>query len=198
MNPDYLPGDLVGVQGGFLASLAKRIFTPPTKLYHFLAVRSHLVEENDYEIIEMGMFNCDIGRLSWYNKRYYEVFRLTDPEAEPLGKKAAKYASKFGRRSYDYGVFFRLPLDLLVCWCSQLVKERHIRRIKPNELRFTRNSRFVCTELARAIWLEVGIDPLNKKDVALPGAFIKSVAEGRLKIVGVNLPKKQGMPNRGI
>lgn len=183
----YQAGNIVGVKGGFLALLASHIFTPPTTLYHFLVIRARLEEEDDYEVIEMRP-SCHIGRLSWYEDRYYKVFALTDPEAEALGKKAAKFASKFGRRTYDYGVFIRLPLDLMRCWASQLIHEHHFRRIRPNELKFTKNSQFICTELSRAIWLEVGIDPLNPEDAALPAAYIKAKNEGRLEIRGGNIP----------
>lgn len=186
----YLPGDIVGVRGNLLAFCASKIFTPQTTLYHFLVIRSRLELENDYEIIESIGKGCAIGRLSWYKDLYYVVFKLTDPETDILGKKAAKYCSKFGRRKYDYGIFFRLPLDLIWCWCKQLVKEGWFRPIRPDELKFTQNNAFVCTELARAIWLEVGKNPLAEEDVALPCAYIKAENEGRLKVVGINSPGK--------
>ncbi len=182
----YKSGDIVGVKGGFLAVLASHIFAPATQLYHFLVIRSRLEEEDDYEIIEMTQHTCTIGRLSWYDNKSYIVFELADPRALELGKKAAKYASKFGRRKYDYGVFFKLPLDLLWCWMKQLATEHHIRRIQSDELKFAANSAFVCTELARAIWLEVGIDPLLAEDVALPAAFVKAFQEKRLNIKAIH------------
>ena len=48
MTEGYKAGDIVGIEGGFLASLASWIFTPQTKLYHFLVIRSRLEEEDDF------------------------------------------------------------------------------------------------------------------------------------------------------
>lgn len=187
MNPDYMPGNIVGVKGGgFLSVLAYHIFEPATQLFHFLIIRSRLEEEDDYEIIEMTQHTCTIGRLSWYDDKSYIVFELADSRALELGKKAAKYASKFGRRKYDYGIFMKLPLDLLWCWVKQLRYEHKLRRIHPDELKFAADSAFICTELARAIWLEAGMDPLLAEDVALPAAFVKAFQEKRLNIKAIH------------
>ena len=192
MNPNYLPGHIVGVQGGFLAEAQYHIFEPQTRLYHFLVIRSRLEEEDDYEIIEMRGHGCDIGRLSWYGGSYYVVYELADPEAGPLGKKAAKYASKFGRACYKFLRFFRLPADLGRCWSLQLAGEHRIRRIRPDELKWAADDKMVCTELARAIWLEVGKDPLEPGDAALPSAFVRAEQTGRLRVVDVHYPKRRG------
>lgn len=189
MNQSYLPGDTVGVEGGFLASLAYYIFEPQTHLFHFLTVRSRLEEEDDYEIIEMLNRGCEIGRLSWYAGRYYVVFRPADPAAMPLGKKAAKYASKFGRRSYDYSLFLRLPADLLSCWFWQLVKEHRLRRIRPSELKLAANAAFVCTELPVNIWNEVCLRLLMANDAALPCGYVDAEQHSRLVVVDVHYPE---------
>lgn len=188
---EYRPGDFVGIKGsGFLAVASYVIFKPPTHLFHFLTIRAHLEEEDDYEIIEMLANGCKIGRLSWYLDQAFVVFRLNDPEVDALGKRAAKYASRFGRVPYDYRLFFKLPFACLKCWFKQLLYEHRLRRIDPDELNISWNAIFVCTELPKAIWLQVKKNVIGSKDVGIPAAYQKSCLAGRICIVGRNIPKQ--------
>lgn len=188
---DYKSGDFVGVEGGVLARIAEVIFEPQTSLYHFLVIRSRLIEENDYEIIEMLGKGCSIGRLSWYLDRPFVVYRLNDPDVDLLGKKAAKYASKFGRVKYDYMLFVRLPFAIIRCFLRQLLREHTLRRIRPDELNIPWDSIFVCTELPKAIWLEVGKQILQPKDAGMPAAYVKANLLGKTNIVGYHFPKQK-------
>ncbi len=191
MNPDYRPGSIVGVQGGLLARAQHIIFEPQTNLYHFLVIRARLAEEDDYEIIEMGGHGCDIGRLSWYEHRYYVVYFPTDPQAIDQGKRSAKYCSIFGRKLYNFGLFLALPADLIGCWFWQLVCEHRLCRIRPDELALVQKSRFVCTRLAQAIWQMVGIDVIPPEYTAIPPAFVKAEESGRLQIIDIHYPLKR-------
>jgi len=188
---DYRPGDFVGVEGsGFLTVASYAIFKPPTYLFHFLTIRARLEEEDDYEIIEMRTDGCKIGRLSWYLDHAFVVFRLNDPEVDALGKRAAKYASRFGRAPYDYRLFFKLPFACLKCWLKQLLYEHWLRRIDPAELDISWDTIFVCTELPKAIWLQVSKNAIGPKDVGIPAAYKKSYLAKRIRIVGWNIPKE--------
>ncbi len=178
----YRAGDLIGVENlSLMGQLAYRAFTPQTHLFHFLVVRSYLELEDDYEIIEMLGKGCSIGRLSWYDDKNYCVFRLTDPEALELGKQAAKYASKFGRRKYDYDLFIKLPIDCIKCWFHQLVKEHKLRRIRPDELKLVWDKAFVCTELPKAIWEEVGKEII--RGAGIPAAYIGALQDKTLTLI---------------
>jgi hypothetical protein len=188
----YCAGDIVGVVNtGLMGQLAWLAFKPQTRLFHFLVIRSYLEEEDDYEIIEMlgGFFpwepsGCRTGRLSWYRDRTYCVFRLNDPYALMLGKRAAKYASKFGRIQYDFGLFFKLPADCFRCWFWQIVKEHRLRRIRPNELKLVWDSIFVCTELPLAIWAEVKRYFID--GAGIPAAYAQAWLDERLLLMGGN------------
>ncbi len=191
MNRNYLPGSIVGVQGGLLAKAQYYIFEPQTILYHFLVIRSRLAEEDDYEIIEMSGRGCDIGRLSWYDHLYYVVYFPTFPGATEEGKRAAKYSSIFGRKLYNFGLFLALPADLIGCWFWQLVSEHRLRRIRPDELALVQKSRFICTRLAQAIWQLVRINILSPEDTAIPPAFVKAEESGQLQVVDIHYPLKR-------
>ena len=187
-----MPGDMVLVENhGLMGRLAYLVFSPPTYLFHALTIRSYLREEDDYEIIEMlgGILpwqpnGCRIGRLSSYRDRTFVVFRLNDPEVEKLGKKAAKYASDYGRAQYEFALFVILPTDCIRCWFWQLVNEGRLRRIRPEELKLVWNRQFVCTELPKAIWLRV--KKWFIKGAGIPAAYVTAWIEGRLQLKGGN------------
>ena len=188
----YMPSDIAMVENhGLMGQLSYLVFSPPTYLFHALTIRSYLEEEEDYEIIEMlgGILpwepsGCRTGRLSWYKDRSFIVFRLNDPEVEKLGKKAAKFASAYGRRQYDYGLFFVLLFDCIRCWFWQLINEHRIRRIRPDELKLVWNKEFVCTELPKAIWSRVGKRFIH--GAGMPAAYVQAFLEGRLILKGIN------------
>ena len=105
-----------------------------------------------------------------------------------LGKKAAKYASAYGRIQYDYALFFILPADCARCWFWQLIREHRLRRIRPDELRLVWDRIFVCTELPKAIWLRV--KKWIIKGAGIPAAYVQSFKDNRLTIVGDNRPAR--------
>lgn len=188
-NP-YIPADIGLVENHSLIGQANHgCFEPQTYLFHSFIIRSYLRKEDDYEIIEMlgGIFpwqpsGCRIGRLSDYKNRRFVVFRLNDPDIYILGKEAAKDASKFGKSQYDFGLFFKLPADCFRCWFWQLIHEHKFRRIRPDELKLVWDKVFVCTELPKAIMLEIGKTFL--KGAAIPSAYVQAFKDDRLTLVG--------------
>jgi len=179
-------GDIVGVEGkGLLCWLSEHIFEPQTRLYHFLLVGDHLPRENDYVILESIASGVRLGRLSWYENREYTVFRITEPDSKRLGMRATRLASKFGRRHYDFMLYPKLLFGVMKCWWEQLIKERKIRRIRPDELSYTRDKAFVCTEFASEVWRLVNY-PVIKGITSLPSAYVQACYNGRLQVVWVN------------
>ena len=206
----YWPGDIVAVESsGLLALMGWLIFKPATRFFHHLTIRARLEEELDYEIIEMlgsvvgalvslipflGKWltppGCTIGRLSWYDGCHYAVLRLNDAETLNLGKRAAKYASKFGRLCYDFRLYLHLAGAVFRCWYRQLRDEWKLRRIDPSEIDLGENGAFVCTELPVAIWCLVGKDVLAPGDARIPAAYQKAIMERRLLLIDEHWPEK--------
>ncbi len=186
----YQAGDIVGVLGGALSQASYRIFEPPTRLFHFLIVGEYIPNEDDYVIYEAIGSGVRTGRLSWYAEDLYVVFRLTDPQSRKLGVQACREASRFGRWGYDYLMYLYLLLDLPVVIIRNLLKERRLRRVRPDELPYHENHAFICTEFAAAVWREVGRDVIQKGVIPLPAGYIEAYKAGRLKRVGSNTPDK--------
>jgi len=74
--------------------------------------------------------------------------------------------------------------DISVIYAKMLVKERRLRRIRPAELPYRENHRFICTELANAVWAQVGRPVVPKGVMPLPAGYIEALQAGKLKIVG--------------
>ena len=186
----YQPGDIVGVLGGAMSQLSRRIFTPETALYHFLIIGQFIPEEDDYEIFEAIASGVRTGRLSWYVQDLYIVFRLNDPESVKLGRRSAREASAFGRWGYDYIMFFFILLDLVCIYSRMLFKERRIRRVRPAELTYRENHAFICTEFANAVYRAGGRPPIPIGVTPIPAGYIEAYNCGKLVKVGENIPAK--------
>jgi len=180
----YQPGDIVGVAGGLFVRAACRIFTPRTTLYHYLVIGEEIPEEDDHMIFEAIASGVRVGRLSWYNNDQYVVFRVNHPESFTLGRTACRLASQFGRWGYDFAVYLYILYDVCAIYTKMLFRERRLRRIRPAELPYHENHRFICTELANAVWAQVGQPVIPKGVMPVPAGYVEALQAGRLKIVG--------------
>ncbi len=192
MVKKYGQGYIVGVEGGALSKIAEAVFTPPTRLYHFLVIDRYIESEEDYEIHEAISSGVRSGRLLWYKDVFYVVFRINDEHAEGLGARACELASDFGRWGYDFQMYAYLLFDGIRIGLRNLIKERRFRRIRPAELPFHENHAFICTEFANALWYQVGKPPIPQGVVPLPAGYVEAVIAGKLQIVGVNIPPGSG------
>jgi hypothetical protein len=199
---NYLPGDIVGVKGGFMAEIAYHLFKPATKLYHFLVIGEYLGEENDYVIYEAIASGVRIGRLSWYGDDVYVVFRVNVPEpitpgqmtGYQCGRRAVDKASAFGRWGYDWAMFVSLAADLARIYIRNLFRGQ-IRRIAAEELTYRENHAFICTEFAAALWRGTGYCPIPEGVVPLPAGYVQAFTDGKLDRVWVNVgPKHRLLP----
>jgi len=186
----YQAGDFVGVLGGAISHASYAIFTPPTRLFHFLDIGDYIPEEDDHEILEAIASGVRTGRLSWYKNDLYVVFRLNDPDAKEIGQSGHRIASKFGRWGYDYGMYGHLLIDLIRIYSRILVREHHLRRIRPEELPYHENHAFVCTEFENATKREVKHPIIPPGVNPFPAGYVQAYLDGKIKVVGVNIPEK--------
>ena len=183
-SPIFFPGYVVGVAGRWpLGWLAEHLFSPRTNLYHFFIIADYIPEVDDYTILESISKGVTVGRLSWYAKKDYDVFAVVHPHSLSLGIRVCRLASNFGRHHYDYLLVAKLLAGVVYCFGKQLLCEHTIRRIKPHELPYAKNSAFICTELANAVWRQVGFPLVPYGVVPLPASIDQAVVEGRLILI---------------
>lgn len=177
----YQHGDIAGVPGhSILGKLNKRVFWPPTDLFHFLLIADYIPHENDYVILESVNKGIAVGRLSWYEGKGYRVFRPNIPRSQYWGRRACQALTQHGRAKYDYLLILKLITGSLLVWAKQLIKEGRLHRIRAVELPYARDSRFICTEAANEAWHLVGYPIVPKGMVPLPSAFIEALSWGEL------------------
>ena len=128
------------------------MYSPYTDRFHFFLIWEYIPEHNDYTIIEsinIGLFakGVSVGYLSKYKGRDVEVYSITDPDVAELGIYACYNVLHFQEVSYDLMLIPRLAISGLFCFVKQLVLEHRLRRIRPRELWYSRNDKFVCTEV---------------------------------------------------
>jgi len=196
----YQAGDVVGVANyNVLGKLAYHLFDPQTPLYHFLLIDGYLEDEDDYSIIESVAKGPTMGRLSWYAKRDYQVFRVNEdnPEfwkvfnahkyrlnasrsEEYLGEIAVGKASCFGRHGYDFALYLKLLVGVLRFQAGRLVHGKPPRRMTPAEIPYGRDQAFICTELVFEAWRGVGINLRAPGHAPLPCEFVLAEDRGQL------------------
>jgi hypothetical protein len=185
MKMKYQPGDIVGVptKGGIsllLNRICRLLITPSTELHHFFVIRTVLTEENDYEIMEAIASGIKMGRLSWYEGKGYRVFRIPDPTTYAKAPWACATFSRFGRAKYDLGLYFKLFLGAFVCWQTQLLEEKRLRKIRPEEFPYGKDDEFICTEVAYEISYLMGYPIVDPNTASIPPAIQDSVNKGRI------------------
>jgi len=196
----YQAGDVVGVANyGFLGKLAYKIFEPQTPFFHFFLIDGYLKGEDDYSIIESVAKGPTMGRLSWYAKRDYQVFRVNEEHktfwpvfnthkyrlnasrsAEYLGEIAVGKASKFGRHGYDFALYLKLLVGALQFQVNRLAHGERPRRMTPEDVPYSRDKSFVCTELVFEAWRAVGIELRAPGHAPIPCEFVLAEARGEL------------------
>lgn len=182
----YQPGDIVGVRGGKgpITWLSYHAVVPHTDLFHFLLIRDRIAVEDDYEILESIGKGAAVGRLSWYKKRQYIVFRVNHENADIMGRLAADLASKFGRHKYDWKLYLKIFAWALGYWTKEIFTG-HIppRPVRPTQIPYKTDQDFICIELVFEAWKQVGF-PIRKLGHApVPAEVILARDRGDLEAI---------------
>ena len=177
---DLLTGDIVAVKGrGILAWFSRNVFIPNTDRFHFFLVDRYIGEENDYCILEsISSKGVTVGRLSWYKLEDLEIYRLNDPDAETIGRKAVDALTMYGRARYDYLLLIRLCLSAL-----RLIITLKFPPWKISQLPYVRNSSFLCVEAIDEAFRAANITLFPDNTFPGPAAFKQVLEEGKLLMV---------------
>ena len=181
-KPVYQHGDIFGVPSySTPGKFNKAVFWPHTDLYHFGIIADYIPDENDYVILESTGKGIGVGRLSWYDGKEYRVFRINDPEAVDLGVRACRALTQFGQARYDYGLYIKILAGCVWTWMEHIWYKLTVKDyaftwdIRPAELPYARDSRFICTEAANEAWRLVGRPPIPNGVIKLPAGFIEAL-----------------------
>jgi len=185
----YQPGDIVGVKakGGIIPWLSKNAIVPQTDLFHFLLIGDQVGD--DYEILESIGKGVAVGRLSWYKDREYTVFRVNTPNSLALGEKVMRFASKFGRHSYDWKLYVRIFAWALGYWLKEIAKLHFPPRpVYPTMIPYKSDQDFICIELVFEAWRNVlpgngGVRIREHGHAPVPAEMILAQERGDLYVI---------------
>lgn len=181
----YQPGDIVGVRGGKgpLTWLSYHAIVPHTPLFHFLLIRDRRGSE-DYEVLESIGKGVAVGRLSWYQKQEYVVFRPNHENADVMGRLAADLASKFGRRKYDWKLYLKIFAWALGYWTKE-VFTGHIppRPVTPAQIPYRTDHDLICVELVFEAWKNVGFKIRAYGHAPVPAEVILAGDRGDIQVI---------------
>lgn len=183
----FEPGSIFATEGkGFAGWCVRHLLSPPTDRFHFGLIWEYIEDLNDYTIVEsvnIGLFakGISVGYLSKYKGRDVEVYSITDPAMADWGVYACYNILHFQETGYDLMLIPRLTVSGILCALRQLVMERRLRPIKPDELSYSRDDKYICTEAANEGWWALDY-PLVPPGVApTPASFKRAELDGKLK-----------------
>jgi len=209
-RPIYEAGDIIAVANyNFLGRANQFLFMPRTFFYHYGLIDKYIESEDDYSIIESVNKGPTMGRLSWYTKKDYRIYRVNQDAkvfksiiedwnhtfTNPIGEIAVDKASKFGRHGYDFLLFVKLFLGILVHQGGRLIRFQKPERMTPDEIPYGRDKALCCTELVFEAWNTVGIRLRASGHAPLPAEF--ELAIMRNELIGIDSHwGKKGKPWR--
>lgn len=204
-------GDIFAVKGeGFLGKLSSKLMEPKTDRFHFgliwlktdwfrgLAelekifspgeiekIKSLAVDyDNDYVILESISKGPAVGRLSFYEGKDIKFYRVDCPKE--LRFSAPIELTKWGRSKYDYLLILRIGVQGLWLIFKHLITAGKLQRIRAEELTWSRNSSFICTEAVDISYDSVGVNIIPPNVCPTPSAFKQAELEGRMREIGKN------------
>ena len=188
MIPETLPlepGDIAAVKDtGFWTGVQRRLMVPDTDRYHHLLIGGWVDGQQDWVVYESVNNGVNIGYFKkLYSGEDIEIYRLNRPDARDIGEKAIELVPLYGRTEYDGLLRFKLIGAAVKCFLKQLIFERKLRRICPEELDYVRDKEFICTELAVEPFARLGIQVVPSGIVPLPASIRKACDDGVLTLV---------------
>lgn len=173
-----LPGTIFAVKGPgsgpmkWILKLQNLLINPPCDECHYGLIL--LCYKGDYVILESIEKGIAIGRLSFYDMKNLRFYWPSGATTED-GKKAAWELTKYGRCPYDFLLIGKLFIQGIL-----LLLKHPWHKIKVEELSWTADSAFICSEAAIWPWYQVGYDVLQGL-AEIPSGIRKAVIEGRLQ-----------------
>ncbi len=180
------PGDIFAAKGaGILGWAVRNLIAPSTDRFHFGILWKQL-PDGDFIILEAIMKGIAVGKLSWYDNRDVEFYRVNCPE--DLRHAAPDGLIDWGRSRYDYLLIIKILFGGLLTLFKTLFKEKKIRRLKAEDFPYGRDSALICTEAVDVAYDSVGANVIPEGVIPIPNTFRQAEADGRMKLVGKQLP----------
>jgi len=185
----FQAGSFGAIKGvGAAGWCSKKLLEPETDRFHFFMIFLYVEEYNDYIIIEsynVGLFAKGItfGWLSKYKGNDVEIYSIADPEIASYGEYACYNLIEFGAAPYDFDLWGMLVLSGLCAFSKNVISERRVRRLRPDELYFCRDRKFMCTEVPQEGWLSLGYWIIPEGVSATPAGYKQAEVEGRIQCV---------------
>lgn len=182
----FQPGSFGATQGkGFAGWASRTLIGPRTDRFHFFMISQYIPEFNDFIIIEsinVGLFGKGVtfGWLSKYKGRDVEIYSIVDEEVASYGEYACYSLIEFGAAPYEFTLWFMLGISGLLAFLKNLVTERRVRRLRPEELYFCRNRKFICTEVPQEGWLGLSYWIVSDGVTSLPAGYRQAELDGRI------------------
>lgn len=183
----FEPGSFGATRGsGFAGWASRKLIQPETDRFHFFMVFEYVPERNDYIIIEsinVGAFakGVTFGWLSKYKGGDIEIFSIADPDIAAYGEDACYNLIEFGAAPYDFTLWAVLGLSGVWAFLKNLFTEYRIRRLRPEELYFCRNKKFICTECVAEGYASLDYWIVPYGVTPLPSGFKQAELEGRIR-----------------
>lgn len=170
-------GDIFAVKGaGTLAKLASKLTEPYTDRFHFGLVWRRT--GNDYLILESIGKGVAVGRLSFYAGQDVKIYRVDCPAS--LRRLAPAALTKYGRSKYDYLLLYKIVIQGFWTIFKNLCKGEGIHPIRAEDLTWSHNNAFVCTEAVDIAYLSVGVS-LTGGVCPTPSAFKQAELDGLME-----------------
>lgn len=172
------PGDIFAIKGsGVIGWLAIRLTQPRTDRFHFGIIWRRF--NDDFLVLESISKGLALGKLSWYESKDIEFYRVKC--AEDLRLDAPDGLIDWGRAWYDYFLIVKIFLGGLIAWLKILWKEHRLRKLRAEDIPYCRNSALICTEAVDVAYDSVGVNIIPEGIIPLPSAFKQAEIEGRLE-----------------
>jgi len=172
-------GDIFATKGvGMTGWASRNLFAPKTDRFHHGILWKHL-GQGDFIILESISKGLAVGKLSWYEGKNIEYYRVNCDE--DLRFAAPGSLVEWGRAKYDYWLIVKLLFGAIAAWARILWKERRLRKLKAEDLPFYNwNDALICTEAVVVGFASCGVNIVPPDVVPLPSAIKQAELDGRL------------------
>lgn len=173
------PGDIFAVKGsGIFSRAVRNLFSPATDRFHFGILWMEL-PGNDFVILEsLSSKGLCVGKLSWYEDRDVEFYRVNCPA--DLRYAAPNALVDWGRSKYDCWLIVKIIFGSVAAWMKILFTEWKIRRLRPEDLPYTKNSALLCTEAPDVGYDAVGVNVIPLGATPIPNAYKQAEMDNRM------------------
>lgn len=172
------PGDIAAEKGNKIVVWLQNLFLKPAtdRVHHFILWK--YLGEDDFLILESIPKGLAIGKLSWYEGKDLQFYRVDCPQE--LRYAAPDGLIDWGRSHYDYLLIAKLFFGTFVALVKVLWKEHRFRKLMAEDIPYGVNSSLICTEAPDVGYDSVGVNVIPVGVAPIPTSFKAAELAGRL------------------